>query len=104
MAFTGRDSFREDNEEIYSDLLASLDLIGSHLKLLQHPPAGGLLFTCNGRGERLYKQPDGDVSVLREAVGDVEMAGFFAAGEIGPVGNRTFLHGFTSSLALFRGA
>src|SRR5512133_476199 len=38
VAFTGRDAFREDNEEIYSDLLASLDLIGSHLKLLQHPP------------------------------------------------------------------
>lgn len=38
VAFTGRDAFREDNEEIYGDLLASLDLIGSHLKLLQHPP------------------------------------------------------------------
>jgi ATP-dependent DNA helicase DinG len=38
VAFTGREAFREDNEEIYSDLLASLDLIGSHLKLLQHPP------------------------------------------------------------------
>jgi len=38
VAFTGRDAFREDNEEIYSDLLASLDLIGSHLKLLQNPP------------------------------------------------------------------
>jgi len=38
VAFTGRDAFREDNEEIYSDLLAALDLIGSHLKLLQNPP------------------------------------------------------------------
>ncbi len=38
VAFTGRDAFREDNEEIYSDLLASLDLIGSHLKLLKNPP------------------------------------------------------------------
>ena len=37
-AFTGRDAFREDNEEIYTDLLAALDLIGSHLKLLQNPP------------------------------------------------------------------
>src|SRR5438046_1709281 len=35
VAFTGREAFREDNEEVYSDLLASLDLIGSHLKLLQ---------------------------------------------------------------------
>src|ERR1019366_4411803 len=37
-AFQGRDAFREENEEIYSDLLAALDLIGSHLKLLQNPP------------------------------------------------------------------
>ena len=38
VAFTGRDAFREDNEEIYSDLLAALDLVGSHLKLIQNPP------------------------------------------------------------------
>src|SRR3954447_3718507 len=38
VSFTGRDAFREDNEEAYVDLLAALDLIGSHLKLLQHPP------------------------------------------------------------------
>jgi len=38
VAFVGRDAFREDNEEIYSDLLAALDLVGSHLKLIQNPP------------------------------------------------------------------
>ncbi len=38
VAFTGRDAFREDNEEIYTDLLAALELIGSHLRLLQNPP------------------------------------------------------------------
>jgi ATP-dependent DNA helicase DinG len=38
VAFTARSAFREDNEEIYGDLLASLDLVGSHLKLLQNPP------------------------------------------------------------------
>jgi ATP-dependent DNA helicase DinG len=38
VAFQGRDSFREENDEIYSDLLAALDLIGSHLRLLQNPP------------------------------------------------------------------
>jgi ATP-dependent DNA helicase DinG len=38
VAFTGRDAFREDNEEIYTDLLAALDLIGAQLKLIQHPP------------------------------------------------------------------
>src|SRR5690242_18920816 len=34
VAFTGRDAFREDNEELYMDLIASLDLIASNLKLL----------------------------------------------------------------------
>jgi ATP-dependent DNA helicase DinG len=36
--FTGRGSFVEANEDIYRDLLAALDLIGSHLKLLKDPP------------------------------------------------------------------
>jgi small ligand-binding sensory domain FIST len=29
------------------------------------------------------------------------MAGFFAQGEIGPIGHRNFLHGYTASMALF---
>ena len=36
--FLARDAFRDENEELYSDLLASLELIGSHLKLLSNPP------------------------------------------------------------------
>jgi ATP-dependent DNA helicase DinG len=38
VAFQCRDAFREENEEIYTNLLAALDLISSHLKLLQNPP------------------------------------------------------------------
>ncbi len=38
VAFTGRDAFREDNEEAYQDLMAALDLTGSYLKLLKDPP------------------------------------------------------------------
>jgi ATP-dependent DNA helicase DinG len=38
VAFQGRDAFREENGEIYADLLAALDLIGSHLKVIQNPP------------------------------------------------------------------
>jgi hypothetical protein len=30
------------------------------------------------------------------------VAGFFAMGEVGPVGGRNFLHGFTASVAVFR--
>lgn len=62
---------------------------------------GALLFTCNGRGMRLFGSPDHDAAVLDERVG-VPVGGFFAAGEFGPVGGRNFVHGFTASIALFR--
>lgn len=62
---------------------------------------GALLFTCNGRGTRLFSQPSHDASVLAEVVGDIPVAGYFAQGEIGPVAGQNFLHGFTASIALF---
>jgi small ligand-binding sensory domain FIST len=40
---------------------------------------------------------------VHKTLGDIPLAGFFAQGEMGPVGNRNFLHGFTASLALFEG-
>ncbi|HEX8201239.1 MAG TPA: FIST C-terminal domain-containing protein, partial [Isosphaeraceae bacterium] len=64
-------------------------------------PAGALLFTCNGRGTRLFPGPDHDVSALHGALGPIPVAGFFAMGEIGPVGGQNFLHGFTASIAVF---
>ena len=51
------------------------------------PPDGGLLFTCNGRGTRLYDHPNGDISVIRNNLGNIHLAGFFCAGEIGPIGD-----------------
>jgi len=66
--------------------------------------AGALLFSCNGRGSALFGQPDHDINAVRRAFGDVPVAGFFAAGEIGPVAGKNFLHGFTASILLFRSA
>lgn len=66
------------------------------------PPSGGLLFTCNGRGMRLYDHPDGDISVIQKNLGGIHLAGLFCAGEIGPIGRENFLHGHTASLVLFR--
>ena len=63
-------------------------------------PAGALLFTCNGRGTRLFGVPDHDAGIVTDAFGSA-LAGFFCNGELGPVGGRNFLHGFTASLALF---
>jgi small ligand-binding sensory domain FIST len=61
-----------------------------------------LVFTCNGRGIRLFGHPHHDATVVAEALDDPATAGFFAAGEFGPVGGRNFVHGFTASVALFR--
>lgn len=60
-----------------------------------------LLFSCNGRGQGLFGSPHHDVSAIRECLGNIPVAGFFAGGEIGPIGRRNFLHGFTASIALF---
>ena len=65
------------------------------------PPAGALLFTCNGRGSRLFPAPNHDVSAIRDAFGPIPIAGFFAMGELGPIGGKNFVHGFTASIALF---
>lgn len=65
---------------------------------------GGLLFTCNGRGLRLFPEADHDARAVSEGTGAEALAGFFAQGEIGPVGGRNFLHGFTASAALFTDA
>lgn len=62
-----------------------------------------LLFTCNGRGTRLFGEADHDASVIAEEVGPVPLAGFAAAGELGPLGTKNFLHGFTASITLFGG-
>jgi small ligand-binding sensory domain FIST len=69
--------------------------------LARRRSAGALLFTCNGRGTHLFSEPDHDAGVVAEALGSHALAGFFAAGEIGPVGGRAFVHGYTATLAVF---
>jgi len=63
--------------------------------------AGALLFTCNGRGSRLFPEPGHDAGLVATMLGDIAVAGFFCAGELGPVGGRNFLHAYTASIALF---
>ena len=59
-----------------------------------------LLFTCNGRGTHLFGSPDHDAGVVFESLAGAPLAGMFCAGEIGPIGGRNFLHGFTASVVL----
>jgi small ligand-binding sensory domain FIST len=63
--------------------------------------AGALIFTCNGRGTNMFPAPDHDARLVAEVLGGDALAGFFCAGEIGPVGGKPFLHGFTATLAVF---
>ena len=63
--------------------------------------AGALLFTCTGRGTRLFPEPDHDTALLAKILGPIPVAGFFCDGELGPVGGQNFLHTFTASIALF---
>ena len=62
---------------------------------------GGCLALCLGRGQALFGREHHDAISVQQALGPLPVAGFFANGEIGPVGNRSHLHGFTASLALF---
>jgi small ligand-binding sensory domain FIST len=64
-------------------------------------PVGALLFTCNGRGRRMFGVANHDASTIEELLGEIPLAGFFAAGEIGPIGGRNALQGFTASMAVF---
>lgn len=65
--------------------------------------SGALVFTCNGRGRRMFGEANHDAHHLRHALGEgTPVAGFFALGEIGPIGGRNFVHGFTASTAILR--
>jgi small ligand-binding sensory domain FIST len=64
--------------------------------------AGALLVSCNGRGTKLFDRPHHDIALAHDILGQVPIAGFFAAGELGPVGDKNFIHGHTAVLAIFR--
>lgn len=64
-------------------------------------PAGTLVFSCNGRGSAMFGVANHDAEAIEQELGGAPAAGFFAAGEIGPVGGRSFLHGFTATIAVF---
>jgi small ligand-binding sensory domain FIST len=82
------------------DLHALLQLdVSAH----DRPAAGALLFSCNGRGTRLFSEANHDALAVRQEAGAIPLAGLFAQGELGPVAGQNFIHGFTASVALFEG-
>lgn len=66
-----------------------------------HTVQAALLFSCNGRGTRLFPEPHHDAATIQSVCGPVPLAGFFAQGELGPVGSKNYIHGFTASVVLF---
>ena len=88
-----RDAASAD-EDLREALRAQAEALG------ERGAAGALLFTCNGRGSNMFEVPDHDAAAIEDFLG-VPTAGFFCAGELGPVGGRNFLHGFTATIAVF---
>ena len=87
-----------DAESADVDLRSSLERVAREL---DGPPAGALMFTCNGRGSHMFGSAGHDADALAREIGPAPAAGFFCAGEIGPVGARSFVHGFSASVAVF---
>ncbi len=76
-------------------------LAGAKQKRTDHPPRGALLFSCLGRGQSMYGAPSHDVRLMQKFFPALPSAGFFCNGEIGPVGGRAYVHGFTTVIGLF---
>lgn len=70
-------------------------------RLAGKPIYGACLCSCNGRGQRMFGRPHHDAGQVQRAFGPLGLAGFFCNGEIGPIGEKNFVHGYTASLALF---
>ncbi len=88
-----------DAETADRDLRDALEL--RRVALGAAPPAGALVFTCTGRGQDMFGVPDHDARSVHAGLAGAPAAGFFAAGELGPVGGGNFLHAFTATVAVF---
>ncbi|HET8969703.1 MAG TPA: FIST N-terminal domain-containing protein [Candidatus Nanopelagicales bacterium] len=86
------DTAHDDLAEVLAAFRARVGLTGM---------AGALVFSCNGRGRSMFPSADHDVRAVRGGLGIESVAGFFAAGEFGPVGGRNHLHGFTATVLAF---
>jgi small ligand-binding sensory domain FIST len=89
---------RRDAEAATEDL--DLLLAQARRQLSRTQIYGGCLCSCNGRGSHLFSMPNHDADLIQNRLGPFGLAGFFCNGEIGPVGDRNYLHGYTASLAL----
>jgi small ligand-binding sensory domain FIST len=87
-----------DREAAHADLR---DMLQHQRASLATAPFAALLFSCAGRGRGLFGEPHHDAGLIRATFGDVPLAGLLCNGEIGTVGGKAHLHGFTASAAFF---
>lgn len=83
---------------------ASLDLVATlletQIRLNGREAIGAVMATCNGRGTTLFGEPHHDAGLVERRFPGLPITGLIAAGEIGPVGSNTFIHGFSSCLGM----
>jgi len=90
--------------EAQSSRLEARQLLEASQDRCPLPPLCGLLFACLGRGSGLFGEANGDISIARDVLPDLPIAGAFCNGEIGPLSNTTYLHGYTACWGLLRHA
>jgi small ligand-binding sensory domain FIST len=88
-----------DGQSAHDDLWHLLARLKQQLAAT--PPAGALILSCLGRGLSMYGEPSHDIRLLQRFLGPLPAAGLFCNGEIGPVGGRSYVHGFTSVVGVF---
>lgn len=88
--------------QVRDHVSADADLRAVLATIARGEAGGALLFTCNGRGTRMFPGPNHDAAAIADVLGPIPVAGLFCNGEIGPVGGRAYLHGFTSTMAVFK--
>jgi small ligand-binding sensory domain FIST len=84
---------RRDRDAARADLCRIVD----ELKAATPKPRGALYFSCLARGEHLFGARGAELELIRRALGEVPLVGFFCNGEI----SRDRLYGYTGVLTLF---
>jgi len=85
---------RRDQQSAEDDLQRMLAAIGTQLNA---PIRGGVYYSCLGRGQHMFGVKNREMELIRDALGDFPLVGFFASGEI----SHNRLYGYTGVLTLF---
>ncbi len=91
---------REELEPLELTMETASALAASQAESAPHPARrieGALYVSCSGRGGPHFGGPSAELQIVRRALGDVPLVGFFAGGEIA----RHHLYGYTGVLTVF---